>query len=608
MMRNHGTVGRGLTTRSLALACAAVGLAGVASAQPFDPAQPDVILWGSAGFTDLAVLSSAGRGPVAGTCDQICLDSDFVEIPIMVYPVPQTNGLTVGDVSLQITFNKHDNECGEEPGDGLPHNDEIVYILISPNGTARTVIPDGRFDDGPARGTVTFNFNDDFPPLPPFEENESKGESLIAPEMPAGGSFAPEESFAAFNGQDPFGLWTLLVADTVGADALDHIDHRLIITNSDGSRIIAPEPLASLEDDKGFPSYSDCTCDNLKEVASIMANGATTADLRTFDAKNGRDTWVDFQDIGADANGVVFGIARAVSGGNVREASVVGRAKFGERVTLAHDVVEDEKSIVSPTPNVLPYEVVSVERQLNHKIGIRAKAKGLSVNLKLADRSVRTDYEGFPLVMTGTLKTSYQILAGGKDAEGSEKTTSRTTKGVSDVFVVGLIDRRADFIVSANSITATPQLTRWNGDAQLCTPFNVGQGGKGYSSSDYPVNQCFGIPECEAPLVNGGFSTVNLKWYDASKPNPAGKYSVAHRNEYHNSQYRASSKGVLLDSANAAQLLVDGDASLSDLQYRAQTMSFRSNAASTVVKSTYLDERILRQVTGGGGGGETPVK
>ena len=64
---------------------------------------------------------------------------------------------------------------------------------------------------------------------------------------------------------------------------------------------------------------------------------------------------------------------------------------------------------------------------------------------------------------------------------------------------------------------------------------------------------------------------------------------------------RAAGRG----GRQGAQLLVDGDTSLSDLQYRAQTMSFRTNAASTTVKSTYLDERILRQLSGGGGGGET---
>jgi len=606
MMRYHGMVGRGssMPARALALAGALAGFAGMAAAQPFDPAQPGELLWGSAGFTDLAVLSSQGRGFSDGSCDQVCLDSDFIEIPIMVYPIPQTSGQTVGDVSLQITFHKFPEECNDDDeidSEDTPFNNEIVYILVSPSGTTRTVIPEDRFDEDPYRGVVTFNFNDDFPPLPVLEEEVKGEDEVVAPEMPAGGSFAPEESFSAFNGESPFGLWTLIVADTTGSDALEHINHRLFITNTNGSTIIAPEPLASLEyDEKGYPVFSDCTCDNLKEVASIQSNGQTTADLRTFDSKSGRTTWVDFDGIGADANGVIFGIAEAVVNGNVREASVVGRAKFSEKAEWAYDEAEEVpgKSIVTPTPNVLPYELVSVERLLNHKVGLRAKAKGLSVGLKLADRSVRTDYEGFPLVMTGTLKTSYQILPS-KDGDSAEKTSSQTTKGISDVFVVGIIDRRAEFLISADSITATPQLTRWNGDAMLCTPFNVGQGGKAV----YPVNQCYGIPPCDAPWINGGFSTLNFKWYDPSKPNPAGKYSVSQRNEYQNSQYRATSKGVLLDGANAAQLLVDGDTSLSDLQYRAQTMSFRTNAASTTVKSTYLDERILRQLSGGGGGG-----
>lgn len=605
MMRYHGMVGRGLVmpTRALALAGVLAGFAGVASAQPFDPAQPGVILWGSAGFNDLAALSSEGRGFSDGTCDQVCLDSDSIEIPIMVYPIPQTSGVTVGDVTLELTFHKRDGDCFEEfDEEDTPFNNEISYTLISPSGTVRTVIPADRFDEDPYRGVVTFRFNDDFPALPPIEEGGSKGdqnskggEDVIAPEMPAGGNFAPEQAFSAFNGENPFGLWYLVVSDDTGGDPLEHIDHALTIRTSNGSTIIAPEPLASLADDeKGLSST--CTCDNLKEVASVLSNGATVATLATFDSKNGRTTNVDFSNIGADANGIVFGIAEVVVAGNVREASAVGRAKFSERATWEYDVEDEEagKSISVPTPNVLPYELVSIERLLNHRISVKAKARGLAVNLKLADKSVRDSYEGFPLVFTGTLKTNHKNLSG-QQGSGS----SATTKGASDVFVVGLIDRRSDFLISANSITATPQLNRWNGDAMLCTPFNQGQGAKAI----FPVNQCYGIPPCDAPWLSGGFSTLNFTWFDGSKPKPVGRYAIQQRNEFQNSQYRASSKGYLLDSAGAAQMLVDGDASFSDLQYRATTFSFRSGAANTTIRSFYLDDRILAPVNGGGGGG-----
>ncbi len=567
-------VGRRIVRSAAALTAAAAlaGIAGTVSAQPFDPAQPDVIEWGSAGFTDLAVLSVAGRDGGPGDCDFVCVDSDFTvfNIPGSFEEVfPKGGTPQIVDVTLVVTFEKLDAECDDTPiehGGGSPHNDEIVYRLTSPAGTTVTAIDSDEgtpWDNDPYRGIVTFSLNDSNSPLP-------------SGAMPPGGSFAPEQPFSAFNGQNPLGNWQLRVEDTVGADALLHFGHELIITavtNGVESQVALGG--------KSLPPGETCTCDNLKEVASVYESGAAATSLSTMDKKNGKITEINLVDPGADANGRVFGIAEFIlSDGNFFEAQVTGKAKFVEKASIVQSPAEFP--VKGEFVEFVPFAPSSIERKLNHKVTVKANSKQAKANLKLSDKSVRTDYFGAPLVFSGKLNTNIKKLA----------------KGKSDVVVTGIIDHRSDFLISASSITATPDLNRWNGDAMLCTPFNMGLGAKGGTPPVFN-DLCFGIPPCDAPFLPGGFTKLNTKWYDASKNKPAGNYKITQSNSFEGASYRANSSGYMLSNAADAQLVADGDISLSDLQYRSRNFTFRTPAANTKVKTSYSSDALLMRFPGG---------
>ncbi len=334
----------------------------------------------------------------------------------------------------------------------------------------------------------------------------------------------------------------------------------------------------------GIEQKSDPTddCPNLKEVASVLDSGSTIPSLATQDKKNGKLTEMNYVDIGADANGRVFGIAEfLVSDGNMFEASATGKSLFSEKASTVFSPSGSEKG---GSPNeFVPLDISSAERKFRHRLTVNARSRQAKATLKISDRSVlsgseESAYNGLPLVFSGKLNTNVRKIA----------------KGKSDVVVTGIIDRRSDFLISADSITADPSLRRWNGDAELCTPFNQGLGAKGGID---PI--CFSIPPCDAPFLPNGFTRMNIKWYDSSKKKPAGRYKIRHDNEFENAKYRANSSGYMLSDAGDAQMLVDGDISLSQLQYRARNFTFRTPAANTRVKTTYSSDSLLQQFPGG---------
>ncbi len=306
-----------------------------------------------------------------------------------------------------------------------------------------------------------------------------------------------------------------------------------------------------------------------KVVSSIREDGSDPGNLSTVDLDSGTVSTVDAL-VEADTNGNIFGIVDvAVSGyGDTKgdktasvELPASGRMRFREKVEKLYVADGGDKALYQPYHG----EVV---RSLKHQVALKGNSRHGKISLKATNEDVRFDYDDDPLTFVGSMKTSVKGFG----------------KGESAVVITGLIDNAAWFRISAPSITVDPSLQKWQGDAQLTTPFNTGKGTKAVA------------------VVPGGDSKLKLKYYDEVK-GKTGRFSLKQSNEFEGAKYKTSMTGFLLNTEDEAQELVDGDMALSDLQYRDRNFSFRTPAASTSIRSTYADESILERLFGGGGGG-----
>ncbi|RYU94850.1 S8 family serine peptidase [Emticicia agri] len=115
-------------------------------------------------------------------------------------------------VKVSITWEKKDqfdkNSCGYADGGESPFNDEVSFKLQSPSGKIITLIANGTYAGGPSSsGIVTTVFETGASPIPQGS-------------LPASGTYAPAQSFAAFFNESSSGLWTLLPEDDNSIDPL----------------------------------------------------------------------------------------------------------------------------------------------------------------------------------------------------------------------------------------------------------------------------------------------------------------------------------------------------------------------------------------------------
>jgi hypothetical protein len=119
---------------------------------------------------------------------------------------------TITDVKVSITWQKKDqfdkNSCDYPDGGDSPYNDEVSFKLQSPSGKIITLIANGTYLGGStSSGIVTTIF-------------ETGSNPIAQGSLPASGTFAPAESFAAFLNANPSGIWTLLPEDDNAIDPL----------------------------------------------------------------------------------------------------------------------------------------------------------------------------------------------------------------------------------------------------------------------------------------------------------------------------------------------------------------------------------------------------
>jgi hypothetical protein len=137
---------------------------------------------------------------------------------------------TITDVDISITFSKCDDPSntngGACEGQGFSFNSEIVFQLISPNGTTVNLVNAGTYGgETPGTGAQTVLFDDE-------AAAAVGGGSVVS------GSFRPVGLLSALDGQNAAGQWTLFIQDTVGQDPLNFFGATLTVT-TDGT---VPEP------------------------------------------------------------------------------------------------------------------------------------------------------------------------------------------------------------------------------------------------------------------------------------------------------------------------------------------------------------------------------
>jgi hypothetical protein len=141
----------------------------------------------------------------------------------------------ISNVSINIHFAKCDDPSlgPVEPATGTPcigsffsYDREIVFRLSHGATTVSLVEEDTWGGQTPGAGVVSMTFDMGGAPLPGG---------------PATGTFVPVGNLNDFLGADAAGLWTLFIADTVGADRLDYWQSTLTVTT-----VPAPATLALL--------------------------------------------------------------------------------------------------------------------------------------------------------------------------------------------------------------------------------------------------------------------------------------------------------------------------------------------------------------------------
>ena len=136
-------------------------------------------------------------------------------------------GATIVDVDLAIEFEKIDHEnCSLPANLADPYNKEIVFYLTSPGGT-RVVLVESQNNWGGSWLGPTYTaikYGGDVTAI--FDDSAT---SVVGP-MPESGTFRPVQPLAAFDGQSPFGMWTLTAGDDNVQDALCLARFELAVT------------------------------------------------------------------------------------------------------------------------------------------------------------------------------------------------------------------------------------------------------------------------------------------------------------------------------------------------------------------------------------------
>ncbi|WP_225433402.1 PEP-CTERM sorting domain-containing protein [Thauera sedimentorum] len=150
-------------------------------------------------------------------------DDSFIDRSVNI-----VSGGLITDLNITVSWSK----CGQGftanyfcNGGSFPFPGEAYMMLTGPTGIAVSLFPSSYFSGPGSSIDVTNTFDDEA--------------ASALPGTIQSGSFRPVGSLSAFDGTDVFGLWTLRIGDTVGADPILFRSFTLNVTTQEQG---VPEP------------------------------------------------------------------------------------------------------------------------------------------------------------------------------------------------------------------------------------------------------------------------------------------------------------------------------------------------------------------------------
>jgi hypothetical protein len=171
-------------------------------------------------------------------------------------PADFTSGAcSVTDVNVNITWTKTDGTCGA-PGTGSSYHNETNFRIDGPSTNVILVAPNTYTGNGTI-STVSTTFN--------------QGSVTVGGVNPVSGTFGPNNgNLNNFNGDSPFGVWTLRAGDTEGEDPLCISSYSVTVSvaldNSPPMPVLPTLPNVNTE----------CSVDSLIEPSATDNCGAVT--------------------------------------------------------------------------------------------------------------------------------------------------------------------------------------------------------------------------------------------------------------------------------------------------------------------------------------------
>ena len=191
----------------------------------------------------------------------------------------------ISKVTVSIEIEKIDGDFASECfitgyDGGSAFNREIYAVLSSPGGTDVLLIDGIGTADGSASPlTYTYNSNSVYGGRVVITFDDDAAAQVGGP-APTAGSFRPEESLAAFVGEDPLGDWTLTLGDSASGAPLCLYDFSLTVEAEQGPTV----------DDQSFNVDEDSLNGTL--VGTILATDPDVGDKLNYTVTGGTGTAV----------------------------------------------------------------------------------------------------------------------------------------------------------------------------------------------------------------------------------------------------------------------------------------------------------------------------
>jgi subtilisin-like proprotein convertase family protein len=235
----------------------------------FIPEEPLSVLNGISPFGDwtLRVIDDAGNAmdgpflnwtldidvPLMVVIDTVAPNTPFLDLQSgpTVNSIQFVNDPTLGTITdVDVTINI-----------AHPHVADLEVYLISPEGT-RVLLTSNNGGNGADYTNTEFD--------------DAAAVSIVNGTAPFTGTFRPEGSLADFNGEDPFGVWTLEVTDDFQPFEGQLLNWTLDITATLGNFTTTSNDVLAISSDTGRHDHDNVTKDNMPTVTM------TSSDLNTF--------------------------------------------------------------------------------------------------------------------------------------------------------------------------------------------------------------------------------------------------------------------------------------------------------------------------------------